>query len=249
MTSPIVPLHYFIHVPKTAGVTVRAWLADAFERDEILFIYPGAIAEAPDGHTYSFETVVREHHRLLPTFRVFFGHYHFNSEWFVREGCRGLGFVREPKARAVSWYRYAVTNAETLPGPEMAQVADAVREGRAGMKQLYEEIGLLDLDNATVRYFAAANDPVGEIGEEQVQRAIDNVERHFDFVGHLDWFEQSMRSIADVLDRPYEPSEAKNVSAGASSRDLLGEFDADFLDSITRFDREFVDYIEGKYFR
>ena len=241
-------LHYFIHVPKTAGATVRAWLAQAFARDEILFVYPGTIPEAPDALTYDFDEVVREAERMPASVRLMFGHYHFVAEWFSRSGGRGLGFVRDPRERVISWHRYVVREAERLPGPEMAAIAAAVRAGRSGLRELYEELGLADLDNAIVRYFAAAADPVGAIGERHLQRAIDNVDRHFDFVGHVRWFEQSMDRLASILGRPYRGAGARNVSPGGSSRAAATGYDAAFLDSITRYDRAFVDYVEAAFF-
>ena len=126
----------------------------------------------------------------------------------------------------------------------------ATQESAAGadLEQLYASLEIPDLDNAIVRYFANATDPVGAIGPAHVQRAIDNVERHFDFVGHVDWFDYSMQRIAEVLGRSYRGGEAKNVSPGGSSRRIAEQFDTAFLDRITRHDRAFVDHVEAKWF-
>jgi hypothetical protein len=242
------PLWYFVHIPKTAGTTVRHYLHESFAPDEVLFVYPGAI-EPASAHCASIEQVLAMPHDRLARYRVLYGHYLFKPEWRIHDRVRGLAFVRDPKARVVSWFHYQETLAPEGCTPRQRGNVERIRGGM-GFEELYRRAGgILELDNGIVRYLAGAGgDPIGSIGASHLALAQQNVERYFDFVGHAAHFDASMAAIARVLGRPYRAKGRRNASASGPAEDLLSRHSPAFLDELTAVDRVFVDWIERRYF-
>jgi len=243
------PLWYFVHIPKTAGTTVRHYLHTSFAPDEVLFVYPGAIAPA-DAHRLPIEQVLAMPPAAIARYRVLYGHFLFKPDWLIHERVRGLAFVRDPAARVVSWFHYHTTLEPEGCTPRQRAHVEQIRSG-IGFAELYRSAGgILELDNGIVRYLSCAGgDPVGSIGSTHLARAIHHVERHFDFVGHAAHFERSMAEIGRILGRPYRTQGRKNASPSGPAEDLLAQHSAAFLEELTSVDRAFVEWVEQRWFR
>jgi len=214
----------------------------------VIFVYDGPLKGEGAAWTYSRQELLRRSHEIEKRVRVFFGHYAFDPELLLDSQCRGLGFVRDPKARIVSWQRYIRSNGPSLPHTLMAGVSDELRGG-ASMRDVWRKFGgIRELDNGIVRMFANARGPAGIVGEADLEQAIQNVERYFDFVGHVDWFESSMQRIAEILGRPYQAVTRQNESPGGRSESWSADAEeVAWLCERTEFDQRFVDWVAQRY--
>lgn len=253
------PVHYFVHVPKTAGVTVRTWLRDAYARDEVIFVYDGKLAEDPEALSFAPHELLRRADELPASLRLFFGHFAFDPERLIPgRVCRGISLLRDPVARIVSWRRFVKRHGARQSNPLLVQLSERFQAGRT-LPEVWSELeddlamrGVPELDNGIVRMFANATGPAGTVGEADLQRAQSCVETYFDFVGHIDWFEASMRRIAAILGRPYHAVASCNESAGGRSEERLqvGHRDADEIDWLlqrTELDRRFVAWLTERF--
>ena len=241
---------YFVHIPKTAGSTVRRYLEEAFEPEEVLFVYTER-TDRRDAHVMPLDQVETLSHEQFLRYRVLYGHYPFRSEWMWHKDSRGLAFVRDPVARVISWFHYMRRKGVTHGTPNGEHYYQAIHERGLGLPELFEESeGIHELDNGIVRYIAGGLGwPIGTIGDEQLQIAIGNVEKHFDFVGHAGHFEESMARVAEIFGRPYRPQPRINVSPEGPAEDHVDSYPAAFLERLTSVDRAFVDWVEERYFR
>jgi len=244
------PLWYFVHIPKTAGTTVRHYLHTSFAPDEVLFVYPGPLTQ-PGAHCASIDEVMAMPPAAIARYRVLYGHFLFNPDWLIHERVRGLAFVRDPAARVVSWFHYQTTLEPEGCTPRQRGYVERIRDQGIGFEELYRSAGgILELDNGIVRYLSGAGgDPIGSIGSAHLERAIRHVERHFDFIGHAAHFERSMAEIGRILGRPYVSQGRKNRSPSGPAEDLMSHHSAAFLDELTSVDRAFVDWVEQRWFR
>lgn len=242
---------YFVHIPKTAGTTVRHYLGDAFGEDEVLYVYPGQPEqiEGAERHMVSLDQVAALPPAQLARYRVFYGHYPFRAEWMHYGRGRGLAFVRDPVARVISWYHY-MRNADAPHGtPRAVGLHQAIRDRGLSLPELYAEVGgIREIDNGIVRFLAGGRGwPVGAIGEVELRQAMDAVEQHFDFVGHAGRFEESMQRLGEILGRPYASRAPANTSSEGRAEEHVGAFPPEFMESITAVDRAFVNWVEERF--
>ncbi len=241
------PPYLFVHIPKTAGTTVRHFLHDSFAADEVLFVYPAPVA-VPGAVQCTLQEAGAMPLERLQRFAVIYGHFVFRPEWRVHESCRSLAFVRDPAARVVSWFNYVRSlDPESCVQPQRRYV-EAIHAG-AGLAELFEREAIAEIDNGIVRYLGSAPGvPVGEIGAADVERAQHNIETYFDFVGHAGHFERSMQEIARCLGRTYKPLKSRNVSPGGPAERRLDQHSPELLERLTRWDRVLVEWIEARFF-
>lgn len=242
---------YFVHIPKTAGSTVRRYLEEVFEPEEVLFVYDEQAPRPGDSHVLPLDQVASLSHEQYFRYRVLYGHYPFRAEWMWHKDSRAMTFVRDPVARVISWFHYMRGQGRAHGTPRGARYHSAIHERGMGLPELWEEAGgIPELDNGIVRYIAGGFEwPVGTMGDEQLQLAIDNVENHFDFVGHAGRFDESMARIAEIFGRPYESRPRENASPEGPAEQHIGAYPKDFLERLTSVDRAFVDWVDERFFR
>ncbi|HEB53561.1 MAG TPA: hypothetical protein ENI87_09945 [bacterium] len=244
-------LHYFVHIPKTAGVTVRTWLRKVFARDEVIFVYDGKLREDPHALAFSREELLRRAGELPASLRVLFGHYMFEPESLLHDRCRAISLVRDARARVLSWRRYVLANGAALPDPMLQDLAARFAEGMGLAEACARHGGIRELDNGITRMLGSRRGPVGAVDESALEQAMRNVERHFDYVGNIDWFDASMQRIAEVLGRPFATVESQNVSRGGRSQAddaaELSDRDAEWLAARTQFDERLVRWLAERF--
>ena len=93
-------IYSHIHVPKAAGSTLRDRAKRSFGESSVLYLGDGTLKEKPTLRQYVSE-------RDLETVRFATGHMNcFGLQDFFSEPLRYVVFLREPKERLLSYYRY-----------------------------------------------------------------------------------------------------------------------------------------------
>mgnify|MGYP003573496753 FL=1 len=89
----------FLHIPKTAGTSLRRIVEQQVPADRLLSLYPPFAPS--DGER------VRE--RLMSGTRYLFGHLNYGVHKIVAVDARYITLLREPVSRVVSYYRHQRT--------------------------------------------------------------------------------------------------------------------------------------------
>jgi len=204
---PRAPLHIFLHIPKTAGTSLRTTLLATVPPGEKLLIYPDQV---PGLSLAKFHRVpLRQRNRLS----WIFGHCQFGLDRHVTQPSRYVTFIREPMDRIRSnLMHHIVANTQFEIDGIGLRVATVFNEG------LSEEC-----DNVMVRVLTGigrAIVPFGQIGEDEVEIALGNVRRHFCFVGRQDRASSDTLTLQRHLGLPLTALSVENVTDSINHREV-----------------------------
>lgn len=213
MNHPDHPL-IFLHLPKTAGTTLNAILLRQFSRDNIYFLRSkhfeqdlATLKAAPENARYRI--------RLLQ------GHQPFGLHTWLAPGAKYLAVLRDPVARIISHYHYVKTTNHPM-------FINAIREGEMSLLD-YAKSGVSgELENGQTRWIAGIWDD-RPLTEAHLDQAIENIEKHFSWLGLTEAFDESMIDLALRYRWPRIYYRKKNVLGGSGPMSIP----RDAIDAIT----------------
>ncbi|MFH0944088.1 MAG: sulfotransferase family 2 domain-containing protein [Planctomycetota bacterium] len=173
----------FLHVPKTAGSTLRRILQRQFEPGATHRLY-GNHPEELFAHFKTLPEVTRLQIQLL------LGHFDFGMHQHLASPATYVAVTRQPVERIISDYHYIRNN----PGHVFHQT---LMEANMGLREFVECGEWKFNDNAMVRMFAGMLDaPWGSLDEETLERAKNNIRDHFSLVGLTEKFDEALVLLA-----------------------------------------------------
>ena len=180
MARPTAPL-IFLHLPKTAGTTLGPVLQRHFPRKRTHFI----LSENIDANLAAFKAMPEAQRHRVQLLR---GHQPFGLHEYLAPGARYLAVLREPVARVISHYHYVKSTGHP-------KFIGAIREANMSLAD-YAASGISgELENGQTRWIAGIWDD-RPLVEADLERAIDNIEKHFDWVGLTERFDPSLVELA-----------------------------------------------------
>ncbi len=168
---------FFVHIPKTAGGTLKSVLARAYGKRAIV-----------DAGNYSLNPEITREKVLRTAYagnRIVIGHVPFALFTAVAgEGVRFITMMRDPVERVLSHYYSHLHNKGEVEGKLLRSLGDALA---AGMPQV---------TNLLTRFLS--DDPEAEIGPAALAEAKRNLDR-FTLVGLQERFDESVVLLHRVL--------------------------------------------------
>jgi len=175
----------FLHVPKTAGTTLHHILERCYPRNQICsFKDPNYRSELENFQKLSTET--REAYRLIK------GHLSFGFHRHLPGRSTYITFLREPVARALSFYHYARSHPEhylyPLLGDDHVDLKILLRQRTPTTHELFNlQTSMVAGDEW--------DDPERPADRAALERAKQNLRSHFDVVGLTEEFDTSLRLL------------------------------------------------------
>ncbi|NQU39078.1 MAG: sulfotransferase family 2 domain-containing protein [Lentisphaerae bacterium] len=173
----------FLHIPKTAGTTLRTVLKRQYTRGRRCEIYTEEAFDAFRG----LSVEARDQIGLLA------GHRTYGLHTLFTAACRYVTVLRDPVARIVSHYEFVKQNRDHYLHDEVVR------------KQMdlsaYVTSGIsVETDNCQARIVAGGDaPPFGQCGREMLDRAVQNIDRHFAGVGLTEKFDESLCLFQQAL--------------------------------------------------
>ena len=200
------PTRIFLHVPKTAGTSLRNTLLRDVPAGEYLLLYPGRMPGLSLQRALKIPLCQRDRLSWV------YGHCGFGFHRYLTRAARYVSFVREPMARLRSNF-----NHHAAAGTAFDVQGLAVRPSVMINEGLAEEF-----DNVMTRFLAGLSAdvvPLGQIGADEVEIALHNVREYFDFVGLQSQAAEDTDALQRAFGRSLVPLSVDNVTSPESRYD------------------------------
>ena len=186
----------FVHVPKTAGTTIRAALARAYAPTERAFIYHPSV---PDSVTAeALASWPEERRREL---RLIMGHIGFGIHSELPGPSRYVTMLREPMDRLVSLFDY-FRSGSFPAGTGAARQHDRLVAEDIDIDAYAFDVKHPRWDNQMVRLLSGHTDtPFGRCDETMLQESLDNIEALFHGVLLQERMGPSMKALEAIVGR------------------------------------------------
>jgi hypothetical protein len=200
----------FIHLPRTAGTSLRRALEGRFEPEESLFVYDHRSWAVPRSRVAGLDP------ERLRRARLVYGHAPFGLHRALPGRSRYLTVLRDPVERVVSHYQFHVKVLAQLQAEGVrarSPLQTAIEGGRLALEDYARGTAPAPPPNLMARWIAgvgrsAAGDP------EIVTRARANIERRFLGIGFIHRLQGFIDLVAERLgweDPPVAGTENVNV--------------------------------------
>jgi hypothetical protein len=196
------PLVVLVHIPKTAGTSLKSMFARAYPRD--------ALTDAGNYLRSERGVVAKLKSARLAKGRVAVGHvpYGLAREHLPPE-TRYVTFLREPIERILSHYHGHIRRTQRnlrLGVPTAASLEEAL------------DTGIPELNNLATRLLCSDPSPMGYLRSTALEEAKTNL-RDFAFVGITERFDESTVLLQRTLKIPAVPYERQHVGIGRARRE------------------------------
>ena len=226
----------FLHIPKTAGSSLRNALSQVYRPGTQLYLY-----DAPGpGRTMDLESfqALAPEERSRPRFIA--GHFYFGVHTLVPRPAQYVTVVRDPVERVISLYHHY---------RRVATLGRDTRAGLEGRRIIADQMSLLDwgfglerieIDNEVVRRVTGRQDvPFGHCSDDLLADALQKVDEHFAQVLVLEQLERSLRQLDRILGTRLPPVGRVNVNESRAPVDATEPAAVERLRSLNQLDIAF----------
>ncbi len=235
MSSDSNPLLFYIHVPKTAGTTMKMIIEWLYRWPEIFWVNKAQPIE---------EKVNQLNEKQIRNLKIVAGHRPYGMhQYFPAEDYQYFTFIREPVDRVISQYYY-------LKRSPKHKLYPYVNNPNYSLKRLIEENHFQNFNIQThwltgmpKSYFQE-----GHQNQETIDLALDNIKRDFAFVGLNDHFDEGLVILKRLFGWSTPFYAMKNVT---KSRDKQADFSQETIDLIkekNQMDVRIYDYCRNNFF-
>lgn len=219
----------FLHIPKTAGSSLRKVVERFYSPKEIYLIYEKAHNNMHDRNDFK---ALSDSEKLK--IKIFMGHVSFGLHNYIPQACSYVTMLRDPIEKAISLFSY-VSNKDVNHRyykrieSEKMSLADFINSGMA-----------VEADNHQVRVISGIEPEFGKCTSELLEIAKENLKKHFLVIGLAEYFDESvllmkrtfgwrvplqlsLKRMVSGVDSPFY--EKTNVSVGRPRKEDLSSED------------------------
>ena len=234
MTSNNQPVLFYVHIPKTAGTTMKLIILWLYRWNEIFWA---------KSNQYIQDKLKRLSHHELDQIKMVAGHTPFGMhEHFNFPNFKYFTILRDPYDRVISQYYYMSQKATH-------RLYKRIHEQKITLERLLTE-GHLSTYNVQTFWLTGAdksNFKQGVYNPEIVRQAKDNIDKYFAFVGLNDQFDESLILMKRKFNWSWPMYARKNVNKSRKKKDEESQQALDLIAYYNKMDIEVYDYCKQKF--
>jgi hypothetical protein len=165
----------FQHLPKCGGTTIHSILERMYEAEHIFDI------KVIDHTRLNTEEFIQMDLKRRKKILLIKGHLLYGLHEHMHRDCSYFTFLRRPEERIISFYEYVQRR------PEHRLYEQVIGKGM-NLYNFATTISEGDVHNGQIRFISGIEDKP----EFMLEKALENIEKHFSLVGTLDKFEESL---------------------------------------------------------
>lgn len=219
----------FLHLPKTGGSTLHAYLERQFPIENN-YTVKVINSERIDVDSFiNMEDKKREKIHLLK------GHMMFGLHEYLKGESKYFTYLRKPEDRLISYYYYAL-------GRPSHGLHKKLVEEKLSLKDFLHQVADKDINNGQIRYISGIDDTE----QNMLDKALENIDKHFSFVGLQEKFDESLLLLSKIYEwgTPYYKSQ--NVTKNRISVNELDNDTKKTIEELNKGDITLYNIIEEK---
>lgn len=229
MSAAVDRLAIFTHIPKASGTTLARVIERTFRPAQIFTIYEVAGKSLEQQR----EDLVQRTSRPACPIRIIVGHEPFGLHARLKGGARYFTLLRDPVERVVSDYYYI----QRTPHHRLHAL---VKSGELTLPALAEK-----LPNRQTRFLAGMYE--GNPACSDLERALQNIEAHYEVAGVVERFDESLAIIQMRFGWPIVGYTHENVSARRPKAAALSEEELAVVRRCNEFDTTLYGFVQKRF--
>jgi 4-hydroxybenzoate polyprenyltransferase len=171
----------FLHIPKTAGTTFHNILDKQFAPENVF-----TIQVIDDAHTNidKFTSLPKSKRKKIHLLK---GHMNFGLHEYMIGETKYITLLRDPRERIISFYYYVLQN----PNLELFTL---IKSNNWSLHDFVANVDMKELNNAQLKLISGIEDNE----EVMMEKAIENINNHFSFVGITEYFDESLKRLQKI---------------------------------------------------
>jgi len=227
-------LNLFLHIPKSAGSTLRYIIKDKYPNGfgVVNWHWTDWKDEAYLKNTYDFNNLSQN--------KVIYGHFNFGVHQYINEEAKYFTILRDPFKRVQSGYFHILRDSHSAFYQEIKNMS---------FEEYLQSKLILDVDNGQVRRISGIGNevPFGEVTTSHYEKAIQNIDKHFLFVGLTENFNASLFLLSKLMNwkSPYYWTQNKGKN---KKTELINPDERQVAKDINKWDYKLYNYCKSKLY-
>lgn len=222
----------FLHVPKTAGTTLRN-----------IFYSNYSYLEEDEKYTVRTRKETNQFASLeqfrLERVKLVVGHFAYGLHDYLYRNFKYVSFIREPVERVLSSYYFSKWNVND-------DFYKYINDNNIGPVEFLLSRKYPWLENGQVKLFSGVKDVSIECDDQIYNMAIANIEKDFLFIGTIENFNESLFILSKYLDWPLQKYETLNVTPQQVKNADISSMEKEKIRKLNYYDYKLYAYVQEK---